>query len=247
MLMTMEMWWLGFSMDRFRLALFILLDVPLLIGLAFYEDIGPSPHRLADVLDAFTAYAVGFAAAAVLLAVFAVIGPGMSADEIVGKIAIQSVPASIGALLARSQLGEGEHHEHRKHRTGYAGGLFLMAVGALFLTSTLAATEEMVLISYMMSPGHVVALMAFSLAVIHGFIHAVATQGEADLPSEAMTFRTVFLHFSVVGYGLALLISLFILWVFGRTDGLAASQILQATVVLGFPAALGAGAARLIL
>lgn len=50
-----------------------------------------------------------------------------------------------------------------------------------------------------------------------------------------------------MGYVIALLISLGILWTFGRTDGLAVSQVLQATVVLGFPAGLGAGAARLIL
>ena len=31
MLMTMEMWWLGFYMSRFRLALFLLLVIPLLV------------------------------------------------------------------------------------------------------------------------------------------------------------------------------------------------------------------------
>ncbi|MBA3444346.1 MAG: DUF2391 family protein [Gemmatimonadales bacterium] len=35
MLMTMEMWWLGFYMSPTRLALFILLDIPLLVGLSY--------------------------------------------------------------------------------------------------------------------------------------------------------------------------------------------------------------------
>lgn len=196
MLMTMEMWWLGFSMDRVRLALFVLLDIPLLVGLSFYAGFEPTPHRLADVLDAFTAYAVGFVAAALLLAVFAVIGPGMSAAEIVGKISIQAVPASIGAMLARSQLGESEGKEEKRRSARYGGALFLMAVGALYLSSSLASTEEMILISYMMTPVHVVALMALSLVVMHGFLGAAIVQGQARLPSDVASFWNVFFRFT---------------------------------------------------
>ena len=46
---------------------------------------------------------------------------------------------------------------------------------------------------------------------------------------------------------LALAISLFTLWTFGRTDAVGAGPLLMTTVVLGFPAGLGAAAARLIL
>jgi uncharacterized membrane protein len=37
------------------------------------------------------------------------------------------------------------------------------------------------------------------------------------------------------------------LWTFGRTDGTALQEIISAVVVLGFPCAIGAAAARLIL
>ena len=37
------------------------------------------------------------------------------------------------------------------------------------------------------------------------------------------------------------------LWTFGRVDGLGLAPILTATIVLAFPAAIGAAAARLIL
>jgi uncharacterized membrane protein len=46
---------------------------------------------------------------------------------------------------------------------------------------------------------------------------------------------------------IALWISFYILWTFGRTDGLTFAQLLlKEMIVLGFPAALGAGAARLL-
>jgi uncharacterized membrane protein len=49
-----------------------------------------------------------------------------------------------------------------------------------------------------------------------------------------------------IGYTIALSISFYILWTFGRTDGLTFAQLLKEMIVLGFPAALGAGAARLL-
>ncbi len=49
------------------------------------------------------------------------------------------------------------------------------------------------------------------------------------------------------GYVVALIISLYVLWTFGRTDGMAIEEIIKAVIVLGFPAALGASTSRLIL
>jgi uncharacterized membrane protein len=45
----------------------------------------------------------------------------------------------------------------------------------------------------------------------------------------------------------ALLISLYVLWTFGRLDGAGAAETVMAMLVLGFPAAIGAAAARMIL
>jgi uncharacterized membrane protein len=55
------------------------------------------------------------------------------------------------------------------------------------------------------------------------------------------------LRFTAVGYAIALAISCYVLWTFGRFDGLSFSTALGVLVVLGFPAAIGAAAARLIL
>ncbi len=122
-----------------------------------------------------------------------------------------------------------------------------MAVGALYLSSSLASTEEIVLISYRMTAWHVVALFVSTLLLMHGFVYSVVAQGKAPVPADAIPFWPIFVRFTVVGYAIALLVSAYMLWTFGRTDGLAADQIVQAIIVLGFPAALGAGAARLIL
>jgi len=248
MMMTLEMWSLGFFMDPLRLVVFILLNVPLLIGLSYYAGFEETDYYLEDVVDAFTAYAVGFTTSALLLWLMAIIEPGMSVDEIIGKIAVQAVPASIGAMLVRSQLGERQRKEEKRRDTHYAGGLFLTAVGALYLSISLASTEETIHIASAMSVAQLLGLMLLSLVLLHGFLQATINRGKTDLPADEATFRRVFFRHTVIAYAIALLISALILWIFGHTDGQGGlPELIRSAVVLAFPAALGAGAARLIL
>lgn len=250
LLMTMEMWQLGGSMDRLRLALFMLMSIPILFGLSYYSGFERTKTRRDDLIDTFVAYAIGFVASAALLAVFAMIGPGMPLEELLGKIGIQTVPASIGAMLARKQLQGGERSdpdkEESRRRATYGGELFLMLAGAVFLAFNVAPTEEMILIAYAMTPWHAVALAILSVVALHAFVYTVGFAGQETGAENAGFWRT-FLHFTVAGYGIALLVSYYTLWTFERTDGASPEVIAMMAVVLGFPAALGAATARLII
>jgi putative integral membrane protein (TIGR02587 family) len=247
MLMTMEMWWLGFSIEQERLALLLLLTIPLLIGLSHYMGFEETFGLKDDALDAFVALAVGFFAAALSLGLFSVIESGMSAEEIIGKISIQAVPGSIGAMFAQSQLGANRQEQQEKQRhAGYFGEIFIMAAGALFLGFNVAPTEEIMLIGHQMSPWHSIALVLISLLVMHAFVYSVEFYGSRSVP-EGFSRHSIFLRETVAGYAVVLGISAYILWTFGRTDGIALGQVISFVVVLGFPAAVGAAAARLIL
>ena len=92
LLMTMEMWWLGFYMERSRLALFLGLAFVVVVALAYLEG-GDEPFKI-DIVDSLVACAVGYTIAAVMLGLFGIIKPGMSADEILGKISLHAVPAA---------------------------------------------------------------------------------------------------------------------------------------------------------
>lgn len=246
MLMTMEMWWLGFYIDRLRLALLVLLSIPLLTALAYYSGFKEDFNLKDMVLDAFVAYAVGFVAGAVVLGLLAVVELGMSWDELVGKIVLQAIPGSIGAMFASSQLGSEAKDKERKEGGGYVGELFLMVAGALFLAFNVSPTEEMVLIAYQMTLWHTLLLLGASLLVMHAFVYIVEFRGQHDIPEHSSQV-SLFLRFTVAGYALSLLTSLYLLWTFGRTDEVALAQVLMMTIVLGFPAAVGAAAARLVL
>ena len=124
--------------------------------------------------------------------------------------------------------------------------MFLTLAGALFLPFYVAPTEEMILIAYQMSPSHTFALGAASIVLFHVFVYTVGFSGQESRP-EGGSFLSTFLHFTLAGYGIALLISLYVLWTFGRTEGVALREIANMAVVLGFPAAFGAAMARLVI
>jgi putative integral membrane protein (TIGR02587 family) len=244
LLMTMEMWWLGFYMDRSRLTLFLMLAFLMVIGLSYFEGRGET-FKI-EILDALVACAAGYTVAFVMLSLFGIIKPGMSADEIVGKISLHAVPGSIGAILARRLLEVEETKKERRRREWYGAKIFLMGVGAIFLAFQVAPTQEMVLIGHRMTGWHAVALAFISLCLMQAFICSVERRGPQRVFAPDF-FWGVFLRFTIIGYAIALLLSLYVLWTFGRLEDAAAAEIIMATLVLGFPAALGAAAARLIL
>jgi len=248
MLMTMEMWQLGFAIDPLRLALLLVLVVPLLVGLSHYVGFEETFGWQDDVVDAFAAYAVGFIAAVPVLFLFGVITSTTSAVEAVGSIAVQAVPGSIGALLTQSEFSASSDGHRRKDVRGdtYGGEMFFMTAGAVFLSLNVAPTEEMVLISYQMTTWHALALCIATLALMHAFVYSVEFRGHTIVPGHTPAW-SVFLRYSLVGYAICLVISAYILWTFGRVDGISYGEVIMVTVVLAFPAALGAAAARLIL
>lgn len=186
MLMTMEMWFLGLYISPWRLLLLCVLNLPLLLLLARrigFENI----HSWSQAArDAITAYGLGVAVSAAALLLFGVLNDQITASNIVTKVALQSVPASIGALLGRSQLGQHSDEQDEEKgeysgETGYLHELFMMVVGALFLNLNVAPTEEMILIAYKVTPYHILALCLLSIAIMHGFVYALHFKGSHRL------------------------------------------------------------------
>lgn len=246
LLMTMEMWWLGHSMERSRLLVFMGSAGPMLLGLSYYAGFEPTFRLLDEVLDALAAFAVGMTVALASLLLLGQIGPGMTLSEIVGKLAVCAIPASIGALVAGKQFGDRNGGERQKEHIKYPGRLFLMSVGAIFLAFSVAPTEEMVLIAYSMTPWHGLALMAVTMLLMHGFVYGLGFPGQPERRGDHAPRRLV-LAFTLPGYAIALGVSLYCLWAFGRLEGTALRHIAMMTVVLGFPAGLGAATSRLVI
>lgn len=242
LLMTMEMWEFGFHMERLRLGLFMLVTAGVVFGLSRFAGFRDTSSVADDALDALAALLVGFAVSAGLLGLLGLLTLETAPREAIGMIAVQAAPASIGAVLANKQLQAGAQGRPKEDRAGYLGQLFLMAAGALFFAFNVAPTEEMILIAFKMTPWHALALVGASLLTLHALVFSVGFAGQEAHESQGLAFA----HYTLAGYGVALLVSLYILWTFGRLDD-GMSDTVRAVVVLGFPAAIGAAAARLVV
>jgi putative integral membrane protein (TIGR02587 family) len=249
LLMTLEMWQIGVHVQPWRMVALLCATVPLLVFLSAYSGFESTQTILHDVVDAFAAIAIATLASAATLLLIDVIMADASPRGAMGRVGLQLVPASIGALLAQSQMGasaddDGEQRRRVDGHLSYPGELALMAAGALFLGLNVAPTEEISLLAARLSLTHVLVIVLFSLLVMHAFVFAVEFRGHHAGASSAWS---AFARFSVPGYCLAFGVSAFALWVFGRLDGVSVAESLVHSAVLGFPSALGAAAARLIL
>jgi putative integral membrane protein (TIGR02587 family) len=239
--MTMEMWELGVAMGRLRLVLLLLLSWPALVALSFYAGFEKTFSLIDNILDAFAAIAISTVASLIVLTVFGEIQPGITASEVAGKLAVLSFAASIGALLADKQFNDNEETRKEKRRKhSFSSRLFVMGVGAIFLALNVAPTEEVQIIASAISPLQAILLAGVSVAALHVILTAVDNES-----GESVAAR--FVRRTLSGYGLCLLLCWYILWTFSRLDGVGLAESVERIIVLAFPAALGAGAARLIL
>ncbi|SDG71837.1 TIGR02587 family membrane protein [Pelagibacterium luteolum] len=244
MLMTMEMWQLGVTLERWRVLLLLVAAFPILMLLSREIGFEKTGGWREDFRDVMIAYAIGIVTSAGIMLVLAIFSTPVSLIDVSGKIALQTVPAALGALLGRAQFGGGGEPSEKDESFG--GELVIMAAGALFLSLNVAPTEEMQLISFRMTAWHALALIPVSLLIMHAFVFAASFSGGSEVSPET-PWWSAFLRFTVSGYMVALVISFAVLWLLGQVDGMSFERAIRVLVVLGFPAAIGAAAARLIL
>ena len=246
LLMTMEMWSLGFAMDRWRLVLFLLLNLVLLVGLSYFAGLPAGLQPQGRHARRVRGLRRRDRASAALLVALDLISWGMTADEVAGQ--------------GRGAGGAGEHRRHgrapaagrqrgrgRSGRDGYAGELFLMLAGALFLAFNVAPTEEMILIAFLMTPWHALALVVVSIVMLArlrlfaGVLGPGGPAGRGRLLAELLELQPRRLRDRAAGQPLRALDL--------RADGRGGrrAQVAMMVTVLGFPAALGAAIARLVV
>lgn len=249
LLATMEMWWMGFLIPPFRLLIFLAANFALLVVLEYFSGFQKGHVRLwEEVQDAVDAYGIGLLVAAVVLFLFGVIGPGMSFREVAGKIIVEAIPLSIGASIAISVFGERDaSRERRKRRAGFWGSQLIGVAGAAYFGFNVAPTEEPVMIGLGLDWWQALLLIVAGLSLTQAIVYSVGFAGSHRLPPGLVGWGAL-LRSGVVSYALTLLVTLFLLWMFGRIDAnTAAIPALYMTVTLGFINSLGAAAAKLII
>lgn len=257
LLYTMELWAIGLTVSPGHSLLLVALSI--LISFAFVATIGfrqQSAMRFQDLL-AETVDAVGISIVVTVTSLLALgrISPDMPLETVLGRIAIELVPVSIGVAIANQLLprqesrdggseGSGEREEQTL-RNPTVRELVAAGGGALFLSLNIAPTEEVTILASELSSIQIVVLMLFSLLVTYMIVFEAGFHNQARRHESPGLLQRPITE-TVVAYGVSLVVCALVMWFVGAfPNSPAPMTILTKTVVLGFPASLGAAAGRL--
>jgi putative integral membrane protein (TIGR02587 family) len=254
LLFTMEMWWHGFLLPQWKILL--LLGVTFLIVIGYSALSGFRRDRSVLQLVVDSVQTMGIAAVVATLALLALgrIGPDMGLREVIGKIALQMIPIAFGASLAATQLAAPEEDDAEetgseagdRAAVGTVGRLFVAAGAALLFALNVAATEEPMLLGIAAGPWLLVGVVAGSYLVTLAIVfYADFRGGLSGAIGEGVLNRPY--TETAAAYAISLIVSLLLLWSFGRTDGMGVSAVIGQVVMLGVVASFGAAAGRLLV
>lgn len=252
LLYTMEVWWAGFISRPWSLLVYLGAGFLLLFGYNRYAGLHQDASWLEVGFEAVEEMGLGLLVAAGILWLIGQIDGTMPPSEVIGKIVVEAVTVAIGVSVGAAQLG-GTDEGGMSGKGGdpdrplsVAGQIVLAGCGAVLLASNVAPTEEIVLIAIKASPWQLLglALLSFGLA---GTILFYSDFRGADRVSAAEEGAGTMLLRTALNYAVALAASAFILWFFGRFDGVSPAVSMAQVVALGVASSIGASAGRILL
>ncbi|MBW3588903.1 MAG: TIGR02587 family membrane protein [Actinobacteria bacterium] len=239
---TQEVWMLGATINP--LGIVALLIVSFFLNLLLSRYVGFEDEEVRPLANAIQGLGVSIVLSAGLLFLLERVTVDMASENILGVIALCSLPVSLGFALgnalAPADGGEGAD------RIAAAGGQFLVgAGGALILSLNIAPTEEPVLMAYQLEVPNLISLVILSLLLSYLIVFYAEFRGK-DLRLETRGSAMAAVAETILVYLIALLVAGGLLISFAQTDRLDVT-LFTSTLVLGFPAAMGAALGRALL
>ncbi len=259
LLYTMEVWWAGFVSHPARLLLYVLSTFVLLLAYNRYAGLRDSASLLEVAIDSIEELGLGIVLSAFILWMLGRIHSQLPPLEIMGQIIIEAMTVAIGISVGTAQLGadtEGEDDSapeekyEKKEKDETAEPNFLQQVviaicGAVLIAANVGPTEEIVMLAVEATPIKLLFMALFSLALSVLILNFSGFRGAKQFVSHRGGFGIF--RGAITTYAVAIAVSSAICWFFGRFDGASLEIISAQTIVLAFPATLGASAGRLLL
>lgn len=254
MLYTMEVWRTGSHTDPFQMA--VLLAVLLVPVFALMVTAGFRSSRDVRAIDAaadtIEAVAIGMVSTTLVLVMLREISTDTPLAVGLGTMLYESIPFCLGIGVARHFLS-GDRMEGdaaSEPGDGAASGLHATiadlgagAVGALFVSLSIAPTDEVPMLSSAMTPLWLLVVVGASLVATYAIVFVAGFSGEASRHGHRGALQSPAAE-TIAAYLIALLVAVLLLWTFQR-DLRPWTELLSQVVVLGFPASIGGAAGRL--
>ncbi|MCW2962250.1 MAG: integral rane protein [Thermoleophilia bacterium] len=255
LLFTMEMWWIGEHLHRGRLSAFLALGLLVNAALAYFSGFRREGGMREALAEAVEALAIGAVAAVAMLFALGQLSTSGSLEGMLGMIAVQVVPLSLGASVANLVFSgnSGRSLEEDTPGDGSAQELLddMLATfaGAVFFGFAIAPTEEIPMIAVgLQSPGALAAAIALTLLVSYLIVFASGFDPSHRASREAGGYFQHPLSETVAAYVVAMFASGLLLASFGQLDFADPPMWnLTKVVVLAIPATVGGAAGRVVV
>jgi putative integral membrane protein (TIGR02587 family) len=249
---TMEVWDLATFVPARNVFTVLLTAFVLNVGYNYVSGFRKGAKFGRAVMDAIEALAIGALMALFLLCLLGIVRANTPLADAVCKVALEAVPLSFGASVANTQFSgdrQGGPEQiptpsDRKRRDLMEAGIAV--AGSVLFAANIAPTEEVLRIALRMDTRNLLLLMVVSCVLSYLILFVADFTGREQrvkMPGllQSPTGETA------LAYGIALLVSFGMVVGLHGLDPLTSSRTtLAATVVLGFPAAIGGAAGRLI-
>ena len=256
LLFTMEMWAHSFLLPSWKIVVLIGVAFVVVVGYNAVSGFRRNRTWTQLLIDSVETMGIAAVVATVALLLLGRIGLETGLRDAVGKIALEMIPVAFGVSLSGTQLAspEDDPEDAADQGSTVADGngagafarLFIAGGAGLLFALNVAPTEEPMLLG-VEAPWWLLLLvipatLAITLAVV---FYADFRGGRSSEGSDSVLDHP--LTETLAAYAVSLLVSLLLMWSFGRTDGASWSAIVGQTIMLAVVASFGAAAGRLLI
>ena len=252
LLFTMEMWFHSFLLPSWKIVVLLAVSFVVVIGYSAVSGFRRERTWSELLVDSVETMGIAIVVSTAALLLLGRIGPDVGFRDAIGKIALETIPVAFGVSLASTELAASGDDEAKGSPAGDGAGvgtlgrLVVAAGGALLFALNVAPTEEPMLLGveapWWLLILVVISTMAMTLAIV--FFSAFRGGRARDIRDGPLDHP---LAETVAAYAISLLVTLLLLWSFGRTDGTSPEAILGQMIMLAVLASFGAAAGRLLV
>ena len=255
LLFTMEMWFHSFLLPSWKIVVLLGVSFVVVIGYSAVSGFRRERSWTELLVDSLETMGIAVIVSTVAMLLLGRIGPDVGLRDTIGKVALEAIPVAFGVSLASSQLaapGDDADEDEQGSVAGDSAGigpfgrLMVAAGGALLFALNVAPTEEPMLLGVEAPWWLLVLVAAATLAMTLAIVFYADFRGgraaqDPDGPLSGALPETL------AAYAVSLVVSLLLLWAFGRTDGVSLAAIAGMTIMLAVLASFGAAAGRLLV
>lgn len=256
LLFTMEMWSHSFLLPSWKIV--VLLGVAFVVVVGYSALSGFRRDRTWSelIIDSVETMGIAAVVSTAALLLLGRIGLETGLRDAVGKIALEMIPIAFGVSLAGAQLAspddDPEDAEEQGSTVGDRAGvgafgrLFIAGGAGLLFALNVAPTDEPMILGIEAAWWLLLMVIPATLTITFALVFYADFRGGrplevGDSPLDHPVTETL------AAYAVSLLVSLLLLWAFGRTDGASWSAIVGQAIMLAVVASFGAAAGRLLV